>query len=748
MFDALNNRNLYLFLILLIGYAPSNAQNIEQIEKKPKVGLVLSGGGARGFAHIGVIKVLEEEGIDVDIIGGTSMGSIVGGLYAMGYSIYEIEDMALTQDWDYALSDKVLRRNLGFYEKADEETHIFSLALKGRKIHIPPGLMYGQNVSHLLTKLTNPAFQVHEFKDLEKPFLCMATDLLSGQAIKLDTGNLAIALRASMSVPSVFAPVEYGPYYLVDGGVINNFPATEVKNLGADLLIGVDIQTPLYEQKDIKNLVQVLSQSIFLNAEASFNENIAMIDLLIQPEINPYTAMDFQRADSLILRGEKKASEMLPEIRAFMKENGINPGPVRGDQNAFPVMDVLYVDKVVLKGNKKVRDQYVLDNLDIHSGDQISVSDLDQKINRLFGTKLFLTVSYELDFSELGETIIIVKLDEASRFDINIGAHYNDYSKAALLLNLTGRNFGAGKGRLSADVILGRVPRVTVAYVVDNSMKVGYGADVNWFQQYGYLYDGLGKRLISFDIGVFKMHGFGLLTYNNMIRFRLGFELGFDNISQNISVIDIDNLGNFSGILFTDFSINTYDRLYFPKKGMQFNAIVDVGTGRNQNINILDEDNLEYYYQDFNYYSFGFDIEGVLSLSNHFALQPKLIYRKTYGEELPITKTSFIGGFQKSYIENYLPFAGYDFMELSGHTVIYPAIDLRYSFWEKHYLTASANMLSLDLNFDKSWDDNLFYYAYQLTYSYNSPFGPISLSMAKAYPKEKFVFDLSLGFWF
>lgn len=739
---------LFLFLILMIGFQPCMAQNSEDNKEKPKIGLVLSGGGARGFAHIGVIKVLEEEGIDVDVIGGTSMGSIVGGLYAMGYSIYDIEQMAINQDWDYALSDKVKRRDLGFYEKYDDETHIFSLALKGRKISIPPGLMYGQNVSHLLTQLTNPAFQVQEFKDLEKPFLCMATDLLTGQAVKLDTGNLAIALRASMSVPSAFAPVEYGPYYLVDGGVINNFPAKEVKEMGADLLIGIDIQTPLYKQEDINNLVQVLSQSIFLNAEESFNKNMELIDLLIKPDIDPFTSMDFHRADSLIRRGEQKTREMLPEIRAFLKKNGISPGSVRGDQNAFPVMDVLYVDKVILRGNIKVRDEYVLDNLDIHSGDQIRVSVLDERINRLFGTKLFHTVSYELDFSEQGETIIKVTLEEASRFDINVGAHYNDYSKAALLLNLTGRNFGAGKGRLSADLILGRVPRFGLAYVVDNGLKIGYGSDINWFQQYGYLYDETGKRIISLDIGILNLHGYGLLTFKNLIRFRLGFELGLNNISQNLSVIDFDNLGSANGNLFADLFIDTYDKLYFPKKGLQFGAVIDLGTGENQSFIVGEDEELEYFYKGYTYYSFSFHAEGILPLSNNFVLKPIIIYRKAIGDELPLTESSYLGGFQRSYIASYVPFAGYEFMELEGHTVIYPALNLRYNFWEKHYLTASARMLSLDLNFDKAFEDNLFYYSYQLSYSYESPFGPVTISMAKAYPKNKMVYDLSLGFWF
>ena len=197
------------------------------------------------------------------------MGSIVGGLYAMGYTVEEIEKIAMTLDWDAIMNDKINRVDLGVYEKDADETHIFSMAIKNKKVSIPPGLVYGQNVTNTLTNLTNPVFQIKKFEDLNIPFICMATDLLSGKAIKLDTGNLATAIRASMSVPSAFVPIKYGPYYLVDGGLIDNFPAEQVQEMGADVLIGVDIQTPLYKQSEINNLVRVMSQSIFLNAEFS-----------------------------------------------------------------------------------------------------------------------------------------------------------------------------------------------------------------------------------------------------------------------------------------------------------------------------------------------------------------------------------------------------------------------------------------------------------------------------------------------
>ncbi len=729
-----------LFLVL----PQVQAQSTENV---PKIGLVLSGGGARGFAHIGVIKVLEEEGIDVDFIGGTSMGSIIGGLYAMGYSIYEIEEIALTQDWDYALNDRISRRELGFYEKYDNEKYVLSLALSGRKISIPPGLVYGQNVTQLLTQLTDPSFQSVDFNDLDKPFLCMATDLLSGNAIKLDTGNLAMAIRSSMSVPSAFAPVEYGPYYLVDGGVINNFPAEHVKNLGADYLIGVDIQTPLYQQNEINNLVQVLSQSIFLNSEAEFNRNMELIDFLIKPTIDPFTAMDFNRADSLIKRGEEKARELIPQLRKFLDSIGHQPEIVRGKSNAFPDMDVLYVNRVVYYGNKKISDKFLSRQLDIHSGDQISLIDLNEKISQLYGTKLFHTVYYELEYSNSGETIIKIFVDEAALFDVNVGAHYNDYSKAGLLLNLTSRNLGIRNGRLSIDLALSKVARFSSEYVVDNGLIPGFGVNLNLFNQYGYTYDE-GKKVISYDIGVARTQGYGLMTFKNFMRLKLGFELELNNVSQDISIIDFENLSNFSGSLLADFTLDTYDRIYFPKKGLYLNGKFELGGGENTEIDTDENGILIYDLVDYTFYAITGRLEGVVNINKNFSMIPAFYFRQVIGENVVFSKISSFGGFQKTYIESYLPFPGYDFMQIEGHTALFPSINLRYNFWDHHYFCLKTNFLSIDLNLDKSFDDNDFYYGAVLSYSYNSPFGPISLSMAKAFPLNKYVFDLSLGFWF
>ena len=734
-----------LLLIVLIN--PVSSQNSDK-KKRPKVGLVLSGGGARGFAHIGVIKVLEEEGIKVDFIGGTSMGSIIGGLYAMGYSIDSIEKISIAQDWEKVMNDHINREEKDFEEKYDEDTHILSLQLKNKRVSIPPGLVYGQKTLSLLSRLTVPTFQTTDFKDLNTPFLCMATDLLSGKAIKMDTGNLAVAIRASMSVPSAFVPIEYGPYYLVDGGLINNMPAKEVKAMGADILIGVDIQTPLYEQEEIKNLIQVMSQAIFLNSESTFQENIAEIDFLIKPDIDPYTSMDFNSADSLILRGEKKARQMIPQLRAFMDSVGLEPVDARRFVNTFPVMDAIYVNEISVIGADKIDEDLLLSSLNIEDESFVTIKELDESIGLVYGTKLFHTISYQFKQNTEGHVTLVIDVKEASTYRVNVGVHYNDYAKAGLLLNLTGRNVGVQNGRLSLDFVLGKVFRGSAKYVVDHGLKPGFGGDIDLFLQQGYLYDTLGKKALSYNMNVIQHHGYGLMSYKNKYRFRLGYELESILISQEISFINFDKLGNISGEVFTDFVIDTYNKRYMPTKGKYFLGRFSLGSGKNTEININKNGEVNYTDFHFNYYVFDIFWSQAFSIGDHFVIQPEFYYRKNFGTGMPLSKLATFGGFTQSYLASYRPFPGYEFMELSGHTAFHPEVIVRHNFWTNHYLSFIGRFLSLNLVLEDELSENDFYYGWQVEYTYYSMIGPISFSVAEAFPRKKIVFDFSLGFWF
>ncbi|MFO7657642.1 MAG: patatin-like phospholipase family protein, partial [Bacteroidales bacterium] len=285
--------------------------------ERPKIGLVLSGGAAKGIAHIGVLKVLEQAGIQVDFIGGTSMGSIVGGLYALGYNAGELENIALYQNWNYLLSEDVLLNSISIEEKKETKKYFLSLPADGFRIKLPGGLISGQNVSLLLSGLIWPYHNVSDFSKLPVPFLCIATDIVKGRQVVLNSGYLPDALRASMAIPTIFTPVEIDGNLLVDGGMVNNFPVKEVKEMGADIIIGVDCGFKAFKKEEINSLYSVIEQSLYiLSTQKNENENKKeLCNILIEPEFKESNAMNFSNAKELIRIGEEAALKQFDEIK-------------------------------------------------------------------------------------------------------------------------------------------------------------------------------------------------------------------------------------------------------------------------------------------------------------------------------------------------------------------------------------------------------------------------------------------------
>ena len=301
-------RLLCVGLLLLLVVPTVEAQ-------RKKVGIVLSGGGAKGVAHIGVLQVLEKAGIPVDVIVGTSMGSIVGGLYAIGYSADQLDSLVRVQDWMFLLSDKVNRYDLPFGEKEQDGKYLLSLPFdRGKKR--PSGFISGQNVYNLFSDLTIGYHDSLDFLQLPIPFACVAADMFHREEIVMKGGNLVQAMRASMAIPGVFTPVRTGNRVLVDGGILNNFPTDVARELGAEIVIGVDVQADLMKEDKLESVSGVIPQIINLLCMNKHEANVKLADLVIRPDMKGYTAASFsaRSIDSLLARGKVAALQQWSEI--------------------------------------------------------------------------------------------------------------------------------------------------------------------------------------------------------------------------------------------------------------------------------------------------------------------------------------------------------------------------------------------------------------------------------------------------
>ena len=404
-----------VWLFLCIFLCPSG------MAERKKVGLVLSGGGAKGIAHIGVIEVLEKAGIPVDYVVGTSMGSIVGGLYAIGYDIQVLDSMVRNQNWSFLLSDKVYRDNLSFPEKEMTEKYILSFPFgRGKENRMPAGFVSGQNVYHLFSDLTVGYHDSLNFEELPIPFACVAANIIDGKEVVLKQGDLVQAMRASMAIPGVFTPVHLDSLILVDGGIVNNFPVDVAKAMGADIIIGVDVQSDLKKAEQLNSLPGVMGQLIHLLCMNKFEENLKLTDLYIKPDLNEYSAASFNQEaiDTMIYRGKQAAEAQWEQLIALKEQIGVEEELTKTREKKV-FADTFFVRRIYLKGVSKDEEKWLRRTIRLKENGPITKEEIHRAIASLYGTKSFANVSYRL----LGgpEYDLELNLKENDRSIINLG---------------------------------------------------------------------------------------------------------------------------------------------------------------------------------------------------------------------------------------------------------------------------------------------------------------------------------------
>ena len=296
-------KKIFLFVSLLF----LTQISLGQENARPKIGLVLSGGGAKGLAHIGVLKVIDSLGIQVDYIAGTSMGAVVGGLYASGYTGNQLDSIFSKIDVDALLQDYTPRESKSFYEKRNDEIYALTLPFNNFKLGLPSGLSKGLYNFNLMSRLTQHVSDVRDFDKLPIPFLCIATDVETGEQIVLDEGILAQAIIASGALPTLYNPVEINGRLLIDGGVVNNYPIEELKNRGIDFIIGIDVQDGLKNREQLKDVTAVLSQINNFSMIEKMEGKRSLTNIYIQPDIKGYSVVSFDKGQEIIKKGNEKA---------------------------------------------------------------------------------------------------------------------------------------------------------------------------------------------------------------------------------------------------------------------------------------------------------------------------------------------------------------------------------------------------------------------------------------------------------
>ncbi|UCF65243.1 MAG: patatin-like phospholipase family protein [bacterium] len=401
--------------------------------ERPKIGLVLSGGGARGIAHIGVLRVLDSLNVPVDYIVGTSMGSIVGGLYALGYTPQELDSLSRSINWPVLFSDTPLRTNLSYLEKWDTERFQLTLSMEKFRIKAPSGLISGQKVSQLLNRLTVTHSETSDFNKLPIPFHCVAVDLITGNEVILSSGYLAKAIRSSMSIPSIFTPVEWGDSLLIDGGVLNNLPVDVVKKMGAEFIIAVNVGTPLKPREEINNVVDVLMQSFGVAAQKKEQENLRLADIVITPDLEGYSISDFinSKIPPMIKRGMLAARAHVPELQLLSQPAGLDEGHL-GIRISFE-NGIIY--GVYITGNEKLSFSFIYQLLGLKPGQYFDTQILEKRIEYLYSLGYFQKIDYRLEKEKEQQYRLYLSVEEKPGALLRFGFRYEDDKKGVLGIN-------------------------------------------------------------------------------------------------------------------------------------------------------------------------------------------------------------------------------------------------------------------------------------------------------------------------
>ncbi|MDH3589175.1 MAG: patatin-like phospholipase family protein, partial [Gammaproteobacteria bacterium] len=433
---------------------------------RPKIGLVLSGGGARGAAHVGVLRVLEELRVPVDVITGTSMGAVIGGLYAMGYDADYLTELIDRIDWNDNLVDEPERSALSFRRKQDDRNSLidFELGLGPQGVELPRGLVQGQKLNLMLKAETLPVEHIDDFDNLHIPFRAIATDVESGKAVALGDGDLATAMRASMAVPGAFAPVDYQGRLLIDGGVSNNLPIDVARSMGAELLIVVDIQFPLLSRDEMRSALDITGQLLTILVVRESNAQLSTLserDVVIVPDLGKMGSTEFALAPLAVVVGEESALQQ----RASLSKLGVSEDAYAMYASQRRIRhDTPQIDYIRVSGSGSISETRLIRQLDVEPG-PLDLQQLDAGINRLYGLDGFELVDYELE-QEGGRTGLAVTATDKSWGPnyLNLGARLLDDLEGTSRYTLAARYTRTAINRRGAewrnDLQVGTNPRL------------------------------------------------------------------------------------------------------------------------------------------------------------------------------------------------------------------------------------------------------------------------------------------------
>ncbi len=768
-------RNIVLYLILttFIFFSPIRTKSQDNSGKRKKIGLVLSGGGAKGIAHVGILKAMEEEGLRPDYIAGTSMGSIIGGLYAMGYSADQLDTIVRAIDWGLVLSNNIPLTYISYEEKEYYNRYLVELPIVEGKLKLPSGMIEGQSLSEVLTHYTWPAMKYQSFDDFPIPFRCIATDVSNGKEIVFKDGPLSEALRASMSIPTAFTAADLDTTLAVDGGVVNNFPVEELFKMGANVVIGVNVGDGFLPVEEIGSMTGILMQVAMIPSLERISEQIEMCDIYIKPDLKENSTASFSAYAEILELGYIAGEKNRPEFKALAEQLNIKSPEKEYEGIPFEPAPI-EIGKINLNGNDLVTETLILSKLGIQVGDTVNREEIEEGVRRIYGINSFKKVIYQIEHSDASDYELTVKLQEKPPAILKSSVHYDNLFSAGIVLNLTLRN------------LLGKSSRTLIAGDISTNPKLRFdylkyvGAKENI--ALNFRYDFTNEEIPTYsdgkleDVQVSNQQTFNLgfiTTQSLQHSFYLGAAYQFNKEKARFATLLPEEIKHVNFDLFKinfSYAANQLNDRNYPTKGRE--------------ILVIGESFLKSQY----YAKYENGIDSVIGLTeqelNDLIIKPMTptIYGKVqvrYFEVIPITPRfqiipgvstgitlaldslkSFddfrIGGNQLVKITDNR-FFGLNFAEVRNQNFLKASLFFQNVLFSNLYLKYGANLLlhhdHVPLNNIGSFDFEDFFVnnsilGYGIQATYKSPLGPVSGGLSRNTIDSNFRFYLAIGFSF
>ena len=742
----LNIEKIAMMFLLIMTFFVSDIQAKvleDSLSHRPKVGVVLCGGGAKGFAQIRILKALDEAGVPIDYIGGTSIGSIIGALYAVGYDPDTIEKLVREQNWNRVLYDQFPETLMPIDKKLNERNYLATFPIKNGKVKVKSSFVEGVYVNLLLSRLMLPASGIHDYKKLPVPFYCIATDVEHACQYEMDSGDLSRSVRASMSIPFLFQPVSIDGRLLIDGGMVNNFPVRNMKEHGADIIIGIDLEDESIPASQIDNSLQLLTSLMNLSSLEESLYARSHCNIYIKPNLHGRDMLSFNDFDSIIQFGQDAADKFYPKFQRLADSLQQLGHFTIERPHVQPVYELNVVD-VRVEGNVQNREAFTkLFGKDFTK--KTSIDKIEETIIKLKTSEYYDNLWYEVEEAP-GGYVLVLHCDEVADLTTSVAIHYDNNYGIGSLVNFTFKNYMKSIDRsiVSVDINIAENPYIIGRFNKHMGKFFRFGSDLSVYSLKMNQYT---DRQItnSYSIQDNNLDIYFQYVPSFRHQFKLGAAADYVHMKDFIGDNQLKSDYHFYSYGYLNYFYKNEDSPSFVRRGLKidiigkwlfFEGINDGGdlssVGWQQSI-VLHANIVK---------SFSISKKSSLKLGVEGGY-------KVGTNDIPVFYKFFVGGQSKmKYFDNIITFTGLDFTDQVVNYVAMGKMAWQWNFYKKLYGTFNFDLGYVNNAYDYWFDDSSFLGGVGLTLGVDSMFGPIEVSLMGSNLNSKPVGFINVGFWY